>query len=146
MTAASGPASGYGVHTMHSVPTVHGVRTGHRTPALHLLPALPAEVRRGPFIALVLALVVLGTIGLLVLNTVIAADSFRVGQLTQRNAELALAEQELRRQIAEGQSPEALAEAARELGMIPAGQPAFVIIAPDGTIHIQGTPVPAGAR
>jgi len=101
-------------------------------------------MRRGPFVVLVLALVVLGTIGLLVLNTVIAADSFRAEQLIQRNAELAVAEQELGRQVAEGLSPQALAEAARALGMIPAGQPAFVRIGPDGSIVIQGTPVPAG--
>ncbi|MDQ3052607.1 MAG: hypothetical protein M3R66_01905 [Actinomycetota bacterium] len=93
-----------------------------------------------------LALVIVGTIGLLVLNTIIAADSFRAEQLVQRNAELAVTEQELQRQVAEGLAPEALAEAARELGMIPAGQPAFVIIGPDGSIVIQGTPAPAGVR
>jgi len=94
---------------------------------------------------LVLGLVIVGTIGLLVLNTVIAASSFRAEQLVQRNAELAVAEQELRRQVAEGLSPQALAEAARELGMVPAGQPGFVLIRPDGSIVVQGTPVPAGA-
>lgn len=102
--------------------------------------------RRGPFIALILTLVIIGTVGLLVLNTVIAADSFRAEQLIQSNAELAMAEQELRRQIAEGLAPEALAESARELGLIPAGAPGFVVVAPDGTITIQGSPVPAGVR
>lgn len=118
----------------------------HPKPVLRLLPAVPANLRRGPFIVLVLALVILGTVGLLVLNTVIAADSFRVEQLVQRNAELAVAEQELQRQVAEGLAPDALAEAARRLGLIPAGQPAFVIVGPDGAIVIQGTPVPAGVR
>jgi len=103
-------------------------------------------MRRGPFIGLVLALVIMGTVGLLVLNTVIAADSFRAGQLIQRNAELAVVEQELQRQLAEGLSPQELAEAARDLGMIPAGQPGFVIVGPDGSIVISGTPVPAGVR
>jgi len=115
-------------------------------PALRLLPAPSPSLGRGPFIVLVLALVIVGTIGLLVLNTIIAADSFRAEQLVQRNAELAVTEQELQRQVAEGLAPEALAEAARELGMIPAGQPAFVIIGPDGSIVIQGTPAPAGVR
>jgi cell division protein FtsB len=95
---------------------------------------------------LILALVILGTIGLLVLNTVIAADSFRAEELVQRNAELAVAEQELRRQVADGLAPEALAEAARDLGMIPAGAPGFIIVGPDGAIVIQGAPVPAGTR
>ena len=118
--------------------------TARQPPALRLVPPAAGSMRRGPFVVLVLALVVLGTIGLLVLNTVIAADSFRAEQLIQRNAELAVAEQELGRQVAEGLSPQALAEAARALGMIPAGQPAFVRIGPDGSIVIQGTPVPAG--
>ncbi|MGI8628442.1 MAG: hypothetical protein ACR2J5_18030 [Geodermatophilaceae bacterium] len=103
-------------------------------------------MRRGPFIVLVLGLVILGTIGLLVLNTVIAAESLRAGQLIQRNAELAVVEQELQRQVAEGLSPQELAQAARDLGMVPAGQPGFVIVAPDGSIVISGTPVPAGSR
>lgn len=117
-----------------------------RPPVLRLLPAPQENLRRGPFVVLVLGLVILGTIGLLVLNTVIAADSFRAEQLVQRNAELAVVEQELRRQVTEGLSPQALAEAARELGMVPAGQPGFVLVGPDGSILIQGTPVPAGTR
>jgi len=117
-----------------------------RPPALRLVPAPTPNLRRGPFIALILGLVIIGTVGLLVLNTVIAADSFRAEQLVQRNAELAVAEQELQRQVAEGLSPEALAEAARDLGMVPAGAPGFLIVGPDGSMVIQGTPVPAGLR
>lgn len=119
--------------------------TPPRTP-LRLVPAPAASMRRGPFIVLVLALVILGTVGLLVLNTVIAADSFRVQQLIQSNAELAVTEQGLQRQVNEALSPEALARAARDLGMIPAGQPGFILIGPDGSVVIQGNPVPAGVR
>ncbi len=117
-----------------------------RRPALRLLPAPRTTLGQGPFIVLVLGMLILGTIGLLVLNTVIAADSFRAEQLVERNAELAVVEQELQRQVAEGLSPEALAEAARDLGMVAAGQPAFVVVNPDGSIVIQGTPIPAGIR
>lgn len=117
--------------------------TRPKTP-LRLVPAPAPSLRRGPFIILILALVILGTVGLLVLNTVIAADSFRMEQLIQRNAELAVTEQGLQRQVNEALSPEALAESARELGMIPAGQPGFILVAPDGSIVIQGNPVPAG--
>lgn len=126
-------------------PTTSPRRTQSR-PALRLVPNATTSMRRGPFIVLVLGLVILGTIGLLVLNTVIAAESLRAGQLIQRNAELAVVEQELRRQVAEGLSPQELAQAARDLGMVPAGQPGFVIVAPDGSIVISGTPVPAGTR
>lgn len=137
MPAAAAPS--------HGPPAVTARPPVSSRPVLRMVAPMPANLRRGPFIAVVLALVVVGTIGLLVLNTIIAADSFRAEQLAQRNAELAVAEQELRRQVAEGLSPESLAEAARDLGMVPAGQPAFVIIGPDGSIAIQGTPVPAGA-
>lgn len=115
-------------------------------PALRLVPNPAPAMRRGPFIVLVLALVIVGTVGLLVLNTVIAADSFRMQQLIQHNAELAVVEQGLQRQIADGLSPEALAQAARDLGMIPAGQPGFILVGPDGSVLIQGSPVPAGVR
>lgn len=115
-------------------------------PTLRLVPHSTPSMARGPFVVLVLGLVILGTIGLLVLNTVIAADSFRAGELIQRNAELAVVEQELQRQVAEGLSPQELAQSARDLGMIPAGQPGFVIIGPDGSIIISGSPVPAGTR
>lgn len=127
-------------------PSRQGRQTSSRQPALRLLPAPNPRLSRGPFIVLILALVILGTIGLLVLNTVIAADSFRAEQLVQRNAELAVAEQGLQRQVAAGLAPKALAEAARELGMIPAGAPGFVLVGPDGSIVIQGSPVPAGTR
>ncbi|MGI8652557.1 MAG: hypothetical protein ACR2I7_07155 [Geodermatophilaceae bacterium] len=129
-----------------AVPSPYRPAWTSRRPALRLLPAPRTTLGRGPFIVLVLGLLILGTIGLLVLNTVIAADSFRAEQLVQRNAELTVVEQELRRQVAEGLSPEALAEAARELGMVAAGQPGFVVVNPDGSIVIQGTPVPAGIR
>lgn len=139
-------AASVSVETIRAEPSRGRATPRTHRPALRLLPAPTPSLRRGPFIVLVLGLVIIGTVGLLVLNTVIAADSFRVEQLIQRNAELAVAEQELQRQVAEGLSPEALAEAARELGMVPAGQPAFVIVGPDGAIVIQGTPVPAGVR
>ncbi len=129
-----------------STPPTPSTPSTQSRPALRLVPTAAPSMPRGPFIILVLGLVILGTIGLLVLNTVIAADSFRAGDLIQRNAELAVVEQELQRQIAEGLSPQELADAARELGMIPAGQPGFIIVAPDGSIVIQGSPVPAGTR
>lgn len=129
-----------------STPPTPSTPSKQSRPALRLVPTATPSMPRGRFIILVLGLVILGTIGLLVLNTVIAADSFRAGDLIQRNAELAVVEQELQRQIAEGLSPQKLADAARELGMIPAGQPGFIIVAPDGSIVIQGSPVPAGTR
>ncbi len=120
--------------------------TTRARPDLRLVPSAAPSMRRGPFIVLVLGLVILGTIGLLVLNTVIAADSFRMQQLIQRNAELAVTEQGLQRELTDALSPQALAEAARDLGMVPGGQPGFIIVLPDGSVVIQGNPVPAGVR
>lgn len=111
---------------------------------LRLLSPMAADVRRGPFIVLVLGLVVLGTIGLLMLNTAIAADSFAAQGLAERNTDLAILEEQLNRQIAAGLAPDSLADAARDLGLIPAGQPGFVVIGPDGAATVQGVPTPAG--
>ena len=140
---ASSAAARPSLPTTTATPTTP---TRRSRPALRLVPNATPSMPRGPFIFLVLGLVILGTIALLVLNTVIAADSFRAGELIQQNAELAVVEQELQRMVAEGLSPQELAQAARDLGMIPAGQPGFVIVSPDGSIVISGNPVPAGTR
>jgi cell division protein FtsB len=95
---------------------------------------------RAPFVALVLAVVVIGVLGILVLNTKINENAFRLADLRDRQATLDRQEQELNQHIADQQSPNSLAAAARRLGLVPSGTPAFIKL-PDG--RVLGVPQPA---
>ena len=111
-------------------------------PRLQLVPPPALGPPRAPFVALVVALLGGGLVTLLLLNTAIAANSFRMHELQQRTAALNLQEQQLQREIDDKAAPGALAAQARKLGMIPAGAPAFISL-PDG--RILGSPAPAKA-
>jgi hypothetical protein len=94
-------------------------------------------------VLLVLAVVVGGVLGILLVNTKINENAFRLQRLQQQQAALDLREQQLEQQIAEYSSPGNLAAQARKLGLVPAGTPAFIRL-PDG--RVIGVPQPAGGR
>jgi hypothetical protein len=101
--------------------------------------------RRAPFVLLVVALLVGTTLGLLILNTAIAVDSVKATQLQAQNAERAQEVQRLERQVVAGGAPAQVAAAAVAAGLVPAGTAAYLVIAPDGSVVLRGTPVPASA-
>jgi hypothetical protein len=132
-------------------------RTGSRAtprPELRLVPG-PATVRsrrrapralrhpRAPFVLLVVALLVGTTLGLLVLNTVIAVDSLKATQLQAENAERAQEVQRLEQEVVSGGTPTEIARAAETAGLVPAGSAAYLVIDPDGGSVLRGTPAPA---
>jgi Tfp pilus assembly protein PilN len=86
----------------------------------------PGAARRPPFVFLVVGLLSGGLICLLLLNTVLAAGTFQMTSLQQTNAILARQQQELQQQIAYAESPSAIAQRAKQLGMVPVSQPRFV--------------------
>ena len=100
---------------------------------------------RAPFVLLVVALLVGTTLGLLILNTAIAVDSLKATQLRAANAERAQKVQSLEQQVVAGGTPERIAAAAAAAGLVPAGPAAFLVIAPDGSSTLRGTPEPAAA-
>ncbi|WP_333764387.1 septum formation initiator family protein, partial [Streptomyces sp. IBSBF 2390] len=104
-----------------------------------LFPAGRARAARTPFVLLVVLLLGGGLIGLLVLNSALSEGSFRLADLQRRTKNLTDAEQALQRDIDAYSSPDALQRRARELGMIPGGDPAF--LDPDG--RVRGVPSPA---
>jgi hypothetical protein len=109
-------------------------------PRLRVAPPLPVLVPRAPFIALVLALVVGGVLGILVLNTKINENAFRLHDLRQQQANLDQRQQDLEQQLADYEAPNNLAAAACKLGLVAAGAPAFIRL-PDG--RVVGVPQPA---
>jgi hypothetical protein len=67
-----------------------------------------------------------GLVALLMLNTALSQDSFTVQKLQRQTTELTNERQGLQQQIDGWSAPDALAARARQLGMVPAGNPAFV--------------------
>jgi cell division protein FtsB len=78
----------------------------------------PAAESRTRFVFLVVALLGGGLLCLLLVNTILAAGSFKITALQQGNVGLAQREQALQAQIAAEEAPSALAARARALGMV----------------------------
>ncbi|WP_433049462.1 hypothetical protein [Dactylosporangium sp. CS-033363] len=107
---------------------------GRTPPAERLRAAPPAPVSapRAPFVALVLVLVLSGVVGILVLNTRIAENAFKLDALKTKQAGLDRDEERLRSDLANKESPVTLASRAKQLGLVPSRTPAFLVL-PDGT-------------
>jgi hypothetical protein len=110
------------------------------------LPTAALRHRRAPYVLLVVALLIGTTLGLLVLNTTIAVDSLKATQLRVANAERAEEVQRLEQQVVSGSTPAEIAQAAKAKGLVPAGPAAYLVIGPDGTSVLRGTPEPDGAE
>ena len=100
-----------------------------------LIPRGSSTAARTPFVVLVVLLLGSGMLGLLLLNAALNEGSFELSELRKETQELMDEEQELRAEVDAYADPEALAERARELGMVPAGPPAF--LGEDGVIGIR---------
>lgn len=106
-----------------------------------LLPAGAGQAARTPFVLLVVLLLGGGLIGLLVLNSALSEGAFRLDDLQKETKSLTDEEQALQRDVDAYSAPDALQRRARELGMVPGGDPAF--LGPDGTV--KGVPGAAGS-
>ncbi|WP_189177415.1 septum formation initiator family protein, partial [Streptomyces lasiicapitis] len=98
-----------------------------------LLPAGPSQAARTPFVLLVVLLLGGGLITLLILNSSLNEGSFQLSKLKKETQELTDEEQQLQKDVDEYAAPDALQRRARELGMVPGGDPAF--LNPDGTVR-----------
>lgn len=105
-----------------------------------LLPVRPQGAARTPFVLLVVLLLGGGLIGLLVLNSALSEGSFKLDDLQDDVKSYTDEEQALQRDVDAYSAPDALQRRARELGMVPGGDPAF--LNPDGTVK----GVPSAAR
>ncbi|MFE9289752.1 septum formation initiator family protein [Streptomyces olivaceus] len=101
------------------------------------------QAARAPFVLLVVVLLGGGLIGLLVLNSALSEGSFQLDDLKEETKSLTDEEQALQRDIDAYSAPQALQRRARELGMVPGGDPAF--LDPDGTVKGSPSPAPAAA-
>ncbi|MDH6110010.1 hypothetical protein P3T36_005180 [Kitasatospora sp. MAP12-15] len=81
---------------------------------------------RAPFAILVVLLLSLGLLGLLALNTALNEGSFELTKLQKQTTQLTDQQQMLQQQIGQNSAPDALERNARQLGMVPGGDPAFL--------------------
>jgi hypothetical protein len=109
-----------------------------------LLPARPSRAAKAPFVLLVVVLLSGGLITLLLLNSALNEGSFELSRLKKQSTDLTDQEQALQREVNGYADPGALERRARELGMVPGGNPVFVD--PDGTVRgVPGDPAPTPA-
>ncbi|WP_247609437.1 hypothetical protein [Nocardia veterana] len=118
-------------------------RAGEKAP-------LPLPTRTGslmagrlPFVAAILALLGCGLLATLVLTTHAAEDSYQLSDARRINRQLLDERAALQREVAAADSAPVLAERARELGMIPAKDPARLLVGPDGSVTVIGKETPA---
>ncbi|MFC3965990.1 hypothetical protein [Nocardia jiangsuensis] len=119
-----------------------------RAEQLGLLPAASAvrtaaATGRIPFVIVILVLLGCGLACTLLLTTRAAEDSYQLSDLRAANQKLLDERAALQREVEAADSAPELANRARELGMIPAIDPARLVLAPDGTVTVVGEPTPA---
>ncbi|HKH53795.1 MAG TPA: hypothetical protein VKA77_18800 [Mycobacterium sp.] len=102
-----------------------------------------ALVARVPFVVLVIGSLGVGLGVTLWLSTDAAERSYQLGHARETNQALLQQKEALERQVLEAQAAPALAEAARNLGMIPSRDTAHLVQDPSGNWVVIGTPKPA---
>jgi hypothetical protein len=116
-------------------------RTGEAR--LRVAPPLPVSAPRAPFVASVIGVVIVGVLGILMINTKTNENSFKVADLQKQGAALDSQQQDLDNQLVAVSSIGNLDAAARRLGLVKADNPALFTL-PDGKII--GVLTPANGR
>ncbi|GAA2661847.1 MULTISPECIES: hypothetical protein [Actinosynnema] len=111
-------------------------RTGRRPEQVRK----PAPVHKAPFVVMVMMVLGVGIAAIMWLSTQATEDSYRLQEARAEETELARKVEQLRREVAQAESPLTLSEAARGLGMVPANDPARLRQLPDGSVQVYGTP------
>ncbi|MFC4856265.1 septum formation initiator [Actinophytocola glycyrrhizae] len=97
---------------------------------------------RVSFAVLIIVLLVVGVAATLWLSTQAIADSYRLDEVKQESERLAERAAVLQREVTQKESAASLAERAKAMGMVPAGDPARLVVQPDGTVVVVGEPTP----
>ncbi|MEE2059852.1 hypothetical protein [Rhodococcus artemisiae] len=98
---------------------------------------------RIPFVASIIALLAVGMMVTLLLTTRAAEDSYELSAARAYNESLLQQRAVLQRDVEAGLTAPVLAQHAAELGMIPTGQAARLVVGEDGSVEVVGEPVAA---
>ncbi len=95
---------------------------------LRLVPEFESGKKAGDkaFVTAISSIFIIGLLSLLIINTALTQDAFKLQQLKQQATVLADQREAILRQVAEKSSPEKLADSAAKLGMIPSNNPRFL--------------------
>jgi cell division protein FtsI (penicillin-binding protein 3) len=104
-----------------------------------------AAAGRSQFVLLIMVLFGVGLVASLWLSTTAAADSYRLDAARQATRDLSERSESLRTEIATMQSAPTLAQAAQQMGMVQVSDVARLVVAPDGSVAVVGTPKAAVA-
>jgi len=99
-----------------------------------------ADTARTPFVMLVMALLAVTLVATLWLSTAATADSYHLQNARKVARQLTERSESLSRQVATLETAPELARRARELGMVPAGDAARLVVRPDGGVVLIGQP------
>lgn len=100
---------------------------------------------RASFVVLIIAVLTIGVAATLWLSTQAIADSYRLDEAKKEAEQLSEQAAQLQREVTEQESAASLAERAKAMGMVPAGDPARLVVQPDGTVVLVGEPTPVQA-
>ena len=93
---------------------------------LRLVRPVRSRARKAPFVGVVLTLLAIGLVGLIVMSTVLQAQSFEAEKLDRELASLQTQQQSITRDVDRLQSPANVARRAIAIGMVPNTNPAFL--------------------
>ncbi|NRQ51003.1 hypothetical protein [Aeromicrobium stalagmiti] len=100
---------------------------------LRLVRPVRSRARKAPFVVVVLTVLSIGLVGLIVMSTVLQAQSFEAARLQSQATSLQTQQQALSREVDRLQSPANVAREALAIGMVPNANPAFLRLA-DGKV------------
>jgi cell division protein FtsB len=107
---------------------------------LRLVRPVRSRARRAPFVVVVLTVLAIGLVGLIVMSTVLQAQSFDAAKLDREAASLETHQQSIAREVDRLQSPANVASRAIAAGMVPNANPAFLRLSDS---RVLGEPEPA---
>lgn len=104
-----------------------------RAVGLRLVRPVRSRARKAPFVVVVMAVLAVGLVGLILMSTVLQAQSFEAAKLDRTAASLEARQQLIGREVDQLQSPANVARRALEQGMVQPQNPTFLRIT-DGKV------------
>lgn len=126
-----------------AAPRLRPQKPSPRNRALRLVGPVSSRARKAPFVVVVLMIVSAGLVGLILMSTVLQAQSFEISKLSTQTDSLETRHQALSREVDRMQSPSSIASRALRLGMVPNANPVFLRLS-DGKVI--GKAKPAAPR
>lgn len=112
---------------------------------LRLVRPVRSRARKAPFVVVVLTVLAIGLVGLIIMSTVLQAQSFEAARLDRQAASLQTEQQSIAREVDRLQSPANVASRAIAIGMVPNANPAFLRLS-DGKVLGEPKAAEAGSN